>query len=95
MKNASVPLFPVNVGATGGFPGSTVAEGGGEKTAGNPTGQDIQVTLNGKLFDQGSSPSLLGAIAHEGSHVEDAEEWAKAGFTAAANPSNFKTEFTE
>jgi len=83
----------VNVGATGGFPGNTVAEGGGKKTAANPTGQDIQVTLNGKLFDQGSSPTLLGAIAHEGSHVEDAEAWAKSGFTSAANPTNFKTEF--
>jgi RHS repeat-associated protein len=89
----------VNVGATGGFPGSTLAEGGGEKTAANPTGQNIQVTFNGKLFDQsmssaqGSTPALLGTIAHEGSHVEDAEAWAKAGFTAGANPTNFKTEF--
>ncbi len=83
----------VNVGATGGFPGTTAAEGGGENTAANPTGQDIQVTLNKKLFDQGSSPGLLGAIAHEGSHVEDAEAWAKAGFSAAANPTNFQTEF--
>jgi hypothetical protein len=49
--------------------------------------------LNGKLFGQGSSPTLLEAIAHEGSHVEDAESWAKAGFTAAANPTTFKTEF--
>ena len=36
---------------------------------------------------------MLGTIAHEGSHVEDAESWAKAGFTTAANPTNFKTEF--
>jgi uncharacterized protein RhaS with RHS repeats len=83
----------VNVGATGGFPGNTIAEGGGDKTAANPTGQKIDVTLNGGLFDKGSSPGLLGAIAHEGSHVEDAESWAKAGFTPGANPSNFKTEF--
>jgi hypothetical protein len=83
----------VNVGATGGFPGNTIAEGGGDKTAANPTGQKIDVTLNGGLFDKGNSPGLLGAIAHEGSHVEDAESWAKAGFTPGANPSNFKTEF--
>jgi RHS repeat-associated protein len=83
----------VNVGATGGYPGMTFARNGGEKTDANLTGQDIKVTLNGKLFDQGSSPALLGAIAHEGSHVEDAEAWAKAGFTAAADPTNFKTEY--
>jgi uncharacterized protein RhaS with RHS repeats len=83
----------VNVGATGGFPGNTIAEGGGNKSDANPTGQNINVTLNGGLFDKGSSPGLLGAIAHEGSHVEDAESWAKAGFTPAANPTNYKTEF--
>ncbi len=89
----------VNVGATGGFPGNTIAEGGGEKTAANPTGQDIQVTLNGKLFDQamssssGSSTAMLGVIAHEGSHVRDAEAWATAGFTPGANPANLRTEF--
>jgi RHS repeat-associated protein len=83
----------VNVGPTGGFPGNTVAEGGGRITDENKTGQDIQVTLNGGLFDMGSSPGLLGAIAHEGSHVEDAEAWAKAGFTPRANPTSLKTEF--
>jgi RHS repeat-associated protein len=83
----------VNIGATGGFPGNTIAEGGGTVTAANPTGQNIQVNLNGGLFDKGTSPALIGAVAHEGSHVEDAEAWARAGFTANANPSNFKTEF--
>jgi RHS repeat-associated protein len=82
----------VNVGATGGNPGNTRADGGGDKTDANPTGQKIDVTLNRNLFSQGSTPDLLGAIAHEGSHVEDAESWAKAGFTPGANPSGFKTE---
>jgi RHS repeat-associated protein len=83
----------VNVGATGGFPGNTIAEGGGDITAANPTGQKIDVTLNRGVFDKGSSPGLLEAVAHEGSHVEDAEVWAKAGFTPGANPTGLKTEF--
>jgi RHS repeat-associated protein len=82
----------VNVGATGGYPGVTNASSGGEKTAANPTGQVIDVTFNGKAFDKGSSPGLLGTIAHEGSHVGEAEAWAKAGFTNAANPTKFDTE---
>ena len=32
-------------------------------------------------------------VAHEGSHVEDAEDWADAGFTDAARPTNLETEF--
>jgi hypothetical protein len=83
----------VNLGATGGLPGNTRTEGGGDKTTANPTGQNINVTLNGGLFDRGSSNELLETIAHEGSHVGDAEAWAKAGFTPKANPSRFNTEF--
>ena len=36
---------------------------------------------------------MLGVIAHEGSHVSDAEAWATAGFTPGANPTNLRTEF--
>jgi hypothetical protein len=32
-------------------------------------------------------------VGHEGSHVADAEDWAQAGFTDAARPTNFQTEF--
>ena len=83
----------VNVGATGGYPGTTYVSNDGTKTAANPTGQDIQVTLNGKLFADGVSDALTTATAHEGSHVLDAEKWAGAGFTDAARPTNLQTEF--
>ena len=82
----------VNVGATGGFPGTTSVSNDGTVSAANPTGQNIQVTFNPGVFG-GNSDSLNGVIGHEGSHVEDGEAWAKAGFTDAANPTHFDTEF--
>jgi hypothetical protein len=82
----------VNVGATAGYPGMTSASDGAAKTGQNPTGQDIQVTINSGLFGGGDTNSQNAAIAHEGSHVGDAESWAKAGFTDAANPTHFDTE---
>jgi hypothetical protein len=84
----------VNVGATGGFPGTTYASNDGTVSAANPTGQNIQVTFNPGVFNGGNSDAINGVIGHEGSHVGDAEAWAKAGFTdAAARPTNFDTEF--
>jgi RHS repeat-associated protein len=82
----------VNVGATGGYPGTTSVSNDGTVSAANPTGQNIQVTFNPGVFG-GNSDSLNGAIGHEGSHVEDGEAWAEAGFTDAARPTNFDTEF--
>ena len=82
----------INVGATGGYPGTTSASDGAAKTALNPTGQDIQVTINSGVFGSGDTNGISTTIAHEGSHVGDAEDWAKAGFTDAANPTHFDTE---
>jgi RHS repeat-associated protein len=82
----------VNVGATGGYPGTTYVSNDGTVSAANPTGQNIQVTFNPGVFS-GNSDALNGVIGHEGSHVEDGETWAKAGFTDAARPTNFDTEF--
>ena len=82
----------VNVGATGGYPGTTYVSNDGTVSAANPTGQNIQVTFNPRVFG-GNSDALNGVIGHEGSHVGDGEAWAKAGFTDAARPTNFDTEF--
>ena len=82
----------VNVGATGGYPGTTSVSNDGTVSAANPTGQNIQVTFNPGVFS-GNSDALNGVVGHEGSHVEDGEVWAKAGFTDAANPTHFDTEF--
>jgi len=83
----------VNVGATGGYPGMTTVRNDGTVTAANPTGQNIQVTFNPVVFGSGNSDAINGTIGHEGSHVEDGEAWARAGFTDAANPTHFDTEF--
>jgi hypothetical protein len=83
----------VNVGATGGYPGTTTVSNDGTVSAANPTGQNIQVTFNSGVFGSGNSDTIDQVIGHEGSHVEDGEAWAKAGFTDAANPTNLDTEF--
>jgi hypothetical protein len=83
----------VNIGATGGYPGTMTATDGAAKTDLNPTGQNIQVTINAGLFGGNDANATAATIAHEGSHVGDAEDWAKAGFTDAANPTHFDTEF--
>jgi hypothetical protein len=83
----------VNVGATGGNPGTTYVSNDGTVSAANPTGQNIQVTFNPGVFGSGNSDAINGVIGHEGSHVEDGEAWAAAGFTDAARPTNFDTEF--
>jgi RHS repeat-associated protein len=83
----------VNIGATGGYPGTTTATDGAAKTDLNPTGQNIQVTINSGVFGSADAGSTAATIAHEGSHVADAEAWAKAGFSDAANPTHFDTEY--
>ena len=76
-----------------GVPADTRADPGGQKTDLNPTGQVIKVRVNSDLFKEGISDSLTAAIAHEGSHVADAEDWANTGFSEEARPGVFATEF--
>jgi ribosomal protein L21E len=83
----------INIGATAGYPGTTMAGNTGQVTDDNPTGQNIQVTLNSGLFNGGSSDALTWTVGHEGSHVADAEQWADSGFTQAGNPTVMGTEF--
>jgi len=84
----------VNVGPTqDNAPGTTDAGGGGTITAANPTGQNIQVTFNSDFLKDASSNQVKQVTGHEGSHVEDAENWASAGYTEAARPTRMETEF--
>ncbi len=83
----------INIGATAGYPGFTSADNSHAKTALDPTGQNIQVTLNSGLLGSPDQNAAVWTVAHEGSHVGDAEDWAKAGFTDAASPTNMATEF--
>jgi len=76
----------IEVGDTGKYGGNTTTSGGATKTADNPTGQDIKVTLNSKLVGNAV------AEAHEGSHVADASDWFTSGFSAASDPTRFQTE---
>jgi RHS repeat-associated protein len=68
--------------AAGGFPGSVRAE----------EGKGIDVTIDAGLFSKGSSLNLFDTIAHEGSHVADAQAWGAAGFTEDARPTKLGTE---
>jgi len=68
-------------------------------TDGSPaqtTVQDKTITLriDYRSLIGGDSVSMSSAIAHEGSHVQDAKDWANAGYTDAANPTRFSTEWT-
>jgi RHS repeat-associated protein len=58
----------------------------GQKTADNPTGQNIEVTF------KADSASSAGLIAHEGSHVADASNWVKSGFSPGQDPTRYGTE---
>jgi RHS repeat-associated protein len=82
----------VNVRFDANVPGGVTEVGGvanGNKSADNPTGQNINVTFNpkavGGTFDGG-------LVAHEGSHVADGSDWVKSGFSASMNPTNNTTE---
>jgi len=61
----------------------------GEKSADNPTGQNINVTFNpnsvGGTLDGG-------LVAHEGSHVADGSDWVKSGFSPGMDPTRYQTE---
>jgi RHS repeat-associated protein len=62
----------------------------GNKSADNPTGQNINVTFKP---DAVGGDSGGGLVAHEGSHVADASAWVASGFSAQMNPTNRDTEF--
>jgi len=61
----------------------------GEKSADNPTGQNINVTFNPGAVGQDQSAGL---VAHEGSHVADGSDWVKSGFSASMDPTHNTTE---
>jgi hypothetical protein len=58
----------------------------GNKSADNPTGQNINVTF------KPDAAGDAGLVAHEGSHVADASAWVASGFSANMNPTNLTTE---
>jgi RHS repeat-associated protein len=62
----------------------------GNKSADNPTGQNINVTFNPGAVGGDFSGGLVG---HEGSHVADASAWVASGFSPSLNPTNSTTEF--
>jgi RHS repeat-associated protein len=62
----------------------------GNKSADNPTGQNINVTFNPNAVGGDFSGGLVG---HEGSHVADASAWVASGFSPNMNPTNLTTEF--
>ncbi len=62
----------------------------GDKSADNPTGQNINVTFNPNAVGGDFSGGLVG---HEGSHVADASAWVASGFSPSMNPTNSTTEF--
>lgn len=59
----------------------------------NEYGQDIEVSFDSEAFKASPSWENQMNVAHEGSHVVDAEKWAKAGFSSAANPTRRDTEY--
>jgi len=61
----------------------------GNKSADNPTGQNINVTFKPDAVRGELSGSL---VAHEGSHVADGSDWVKSGFSASMNPTHNLTE---
>jgi len=61
-----------------------------QKTADNPTGQNIHVTFDTKAFD--NTDSLAAGIGHEGSHAANGSDWVKSGFAASSNPRSYDAE---
>ena len=79
--------FDANLNTSGVTEVSGVANG--EKSADNPTGQNINVTFNPGAVGQDQSGGL---VAHEGSHVADGSDWVKSGFSASMDPTHNTTE---
>lgn len=79
--------------------GNTEGEAGGvgrnvgstAPTADNPNGQKITVTFGADMFT--GSADNANTVAHEGSHVADAADWAKSGFAQSTNPTRYGTEY--
>jgi RHS repeat-associated protein len=61
------------------------------RTNANPEGQNIVVTLRESAFNGSATAGLT--AEHEGSHVADASDWVKSGFSDAMNPTAYGTEF--
>jgi RHS repeat-associated protein len=61
----------------------------GRKTADNPTGQNIRVTIDANDFN---SDALGADIGHEGSHAADGSAWVKSGFARSSNPLLYQAE---
>ena len=83
----------INIGPTGGSSAFTYADDSHPVTADDPTGQNIQVTFRGgkdAVLGNPNSDEAIMAVAHEGSHAADAEDWAINGFTNS--PRKFQTE---
>ncbi len=66
-----------------------VAGVAGQKTADNPTGQNIQIGFDPDAFQRSSFGDLIG---HEGSHGADGSDWVKSGFAKTANPALYQSE---
>jgi RHS repeat-associated protein len=82
----------VDVGDTGGFPGTTQASRGGLVTLVNPTGQNILVKFAPGVLNAADANTTIMDVAHEGSHVADAEVWADSGFSDSYDPTVLGTE---
>jgi len=65
--------------------------GSAAKTADNPNGIRINVNFGKDKFSGGSDNAA--DVAHEGSHVADASDWAKSGFSPGAVPSRYASEW--
>jgi len=71
-------------------PGMTYVSGvAGAKTADNPTGQNVLVKFNAEAIN---SPQSGPMVAHEGSHVADAHDWVKSGFSPGKDSTRYQTE---
>ena len=66
-----------------------VAGVAGQKTADNPTGQNIRIGFDHDSFQASSLGDMIG---HEGSHAADGSDWVKSGFANSANPALYQSE---
>jgi RHS repeat-associated protein len=70
-------------------PGVTQVAGvAGQKTADNPTGEEIRVAFRADTFGDGMNQ----VISHEGSHVADGTAWVGSGFANSKNPMLYQAE---
>ena len=86
VKNGVTIFSTTNAKADPG--GTQVAGVAGQKTADNPTGQEIRVTFRADTFGDGMNQ----LINHEGSHVADGTAWVGSGFASSKNPTLYQAE---